>query len=92
MKKFLVFDTVETGPVYLDVLSVCYVTQTSDTTTIVTSFGNSYELTHAEDTTESAVVRWYMSNIPSIVNNPYNEVVFTATPPPVTLESFSKSA
>lgn len=88
MKKFLIFNTTDNGPVYLDVLSVCFVTQTDVTTTFVTDKGVSYDLSHEEDSTESAVVRWYMDNALTIINNPYTEVLFTATPPPLTLDNF----
>ncbi len=89
MKKFLVFNTTDNGPVYLDVLSVALVTQGEDTTTIVTDKGVFYEIAHAVDSTGSAVVRWYMDNAFAIINNPYIEVLFTATPPPLTFNSFA---
>lgn len=91
MKKFLIFNTTDNGPVYLDILSVCFVTQDDTTTTIVTDKGVSYALTHAEDTTQSAVVRWYMDNVSAVINNSYLEVLFTATEPPVALENFALS-
>ena len=91
MKKFLIFNTTDNGPVYLDVLSVCFVVQSDDNTTFVTDKGVSYQLDHALDTTGSAVVRWYMDNAFTIINNPYTGVLFTATPPPLTFNTFSSS-
>ena len=88
MKKYLKFTTTDEGDVYVDILKISYVWQPSDVNTetyMVTVAGKKMTLTHAADSTGTAMSRWWNENVVSIINNPYNEVLYTATTPPLAI-------
>lgn len=89
MKKYLKFTTTDEGDVYVDILSVSYVYQIDDgedtSTRMVTVAGKYMTLTHAADTTGTAMARWWNDNVKAAINNPYIEVLYTATTPPVAI-------
>ncbi len=97
MKKFLKIPTTGVrGTYYLNVLNVMYcVPTTATTTTLVTNLLNVDQggvskivITHAAET-DNAMTRWWYDNLKSIINNPYGEVVFDATPPPFEISNIS---
>ena len=89
MKKYLKIPTTGgKGDVYINVFAVVFAKPTADTTTVLTanitsSSGSPGQLTitHAAET-DNAITRWWYDNVKRIVENPYTEVVFDATPPP----------